>query len=242
VNRKAVVGIIVIILGVAVFGAIFLMVPSEARFAEDDIFDMQVRFRHFSGSNISISFVDDPLLKFRFAYELAPDSGPMTIGTTLGGVAGLVIGFYGDSDNPIRAKYINLTLGSGSHYSITCVGGANSYSITYENNASVSSSSLAVEHVGELGSVVHFTLTEDVYVEDEDMSVVIRGCSVVVLNVDLPDGMNSDFAYGLDSNLIFYTAFGWSLAAGPRYVTDSTDSPLLHLSVSAVTFLAWLSD
>ena len=78
-NKKAVVGLVIVVLVVSVVGAVFLMGSPEARFTEENIFDPSLRIRNFEDSNIDIVFVDDPLLNYRYSYELEAGSSGLQV-------------------------------------------------------------------------------------------------------------------------------------------------------------------
>ncbi|MDF1539724.1 MAG: hypothetical protein P1Q69_12560 [Candidatus Thorarchaeota archaeon] len=207
------------------------MGPQEARFTEDNVYDTGITIYGFEDSLINITFIDDPLLNYRYSYELKAGSAALHVR-----VNEQYVEFSSSGDEPVKAASFNLTLGSSSHYRIGTRGANNSISITYANNASISGQKFQVESAGTTVAVV---LRDDVNVESGDLDITLN-CDYVYLFIDLPSTMSGRITYGRLPDFNKMTSSpGWGPGPGVSFQTSTLTSPKLDIWALGTQIYAW---
>jgi len=243
-NRNIIAGIIVVVvLGVSVFAAMILFPPSsttlhyERNYTGDK--PVSLIIAGLEDCVLTLGYEDNEDLMYRIDVELY-DASETIYFEYWGYTLKYQIEINGANYNHVtRARYMNITLGTGHPYYIILGGGSNSRNVTgnivFDNNATLGGGEFSYIFPGSLNLV----FTENVDYSQGGLEMVSIGGSYydidsISMYIDLPDGMDGRASFLSESMSI--SATGWTMwkeTVNPpeRYyrTAESPTKPLLDI-------------
>lgn len=180
-------------------------------------------------ANISVTFIDDPLLMYSVDV-IQNTPGSQHYITHSEHEDHLNVYLMPMEDAP-ALQSVNIVLGTGTYYEIIIYGANINVSVVFDNGAVLQGQEFVMSASGSLS----FELTEDVSFLNNGLEVTVQTHVDVALVVDLPPGLNGRLETASYSTLGAHTMTGWSLIDTNTWATPSVAQPLLDIFMD--TFL-----
>lgn len=232
-RRKAIgfLAAIVIIIGILGLVNIINSIPEtyyyEARLPENNTRDTRFTIAGVNDANITISFIDEPGLWYRM--ELTHyTSGKRHSVENVTTPSFLPLRVQVTSVTPL--KTINIVLGTDAVHSLYISGSNLNTIVTLDNGAKISGSRCRFYGTG----IFRFIITENINYTTEGMDVEVgdfflneESPELVILDIDLPAGMNGH----LSSQNTTFIHNDWEINYGDEWGTVSIDEPLVDIEI-----------
>jgi hypothetical protein len=229
---KAIAIILVVI--VSVVGVFFITRTTfhyERRYPSGEIRYVSLRIEDFetTPTEVRIRFIDNPSLMYSINIQ-QDDPGNHHMVSIQKFERSYSLEVQGTSFGD-RTSLVDIILGTGTYYQIGIHGSLLGVTVTYDNGAIIDGNWL---HLSCSNSTFDFTFTENVNFTDSGFEVRTVGEIDVVLDIDLPDGMNGYLTIPPGVSSYFPTMIGWyqeTYPTGEKTIkTESIEEPLLELS------------
>lgn len=245
-NRNMVAGIVIVVLGVSVFAALTLFPSSQTRLHYERFYSgdkpVSLIIAGLEDCVFTLGYEDNEDLMYRIDVELYDTGETIYFDyTSSGSYFSVEINGGMNFGHTSRARYVNVTLGTGHAHLIVLGGGTSSSNVTgnivFDNNATLGGEEFGYLFPGHLNLV----FTENVDYSQGGLDMVSIGEShsidelTVNMYIDLPDGMDGKSEFRSESMSI--SAAGWTLyqeTVSPpvRYyrTSESPTKPLLDIN------------
>ncbi len=234
-NSKKVAGVAVILVAVVGVMVVFVGLPLtqtqfhyEAQYPAGETRYVLLLLDDFdtTPTDISIQFVDDPTLMYSidvsqyepglhhvFQHNEREERFVVEVDQSIGGS---------------QTSSVDITLGTGTYYAISIDGELLDIVITYDHGAILNGQEVSIEVFN--NSTFEFVFNENVNFTSSGLSVRTGLLVDVLLDIDLPDGMNGVLTFSPSLTFASTLMVGWGQTGLNEISTSSTTEPLLDIS------------
>ena len=240
-----IVAVLVVISGSAAAVSVFQLYGTEfhyeAHLANDSINSFLVSLENMADCNLTIGYIDNPLLTYSLDISLYESSSPgSAFVVELKGSSGKYRLLLNDDISDKRIKAVNLLLGSAINYTVHVISSVNLNStIIFSNNARLSGAMPGFKY--DASGTLRFGLDEDV--RPNWLFFVTIDSDVTALYIDLPDGVDGEIAFSPLTDYLLVDVDGWTYRGDYTYSTAvELTAPVVRVGVSGSTAVVVLYD
>ncbi len=236
-ETKKVVGVAVILVAVVGVLVVFVGLPAsstqfhyERAYPADETRKVNILL-DVRNTNVSVTFVDDPNLMYSVDVVQYSTGDHHHSYYQEWGDPHFSLDYHIDSLTDEGIKEVNVVLGTGTYYVIYIEGANNNASVVFDNGAVLAGQEILMSAAqGDF----YFELTEDVSFTDAGLLVNSATGVNLVLDVDLPTGLNGRLEVQDGISFSPTSMVGWSLVSSGLgqpsvYTTSSTVEPLVNI-------------
>lgn len=246
-KRVAIVIAVLIIVGgsaaaVSVFQLYGTEFHYEVRLANDSISYFLITLQNMADCNLTIGYIDDPLLTYSLDISLyesgSPDSAFVAKLRQWASYQYTLDLNKGVPDK--RIKSVTLLLGSALNYTIHVTSSVNLNStVIFSNNARLSGALPGFKY--DATGTLRFGLDEDV--RPDWLFYVTIASNVTTVYIDLPDGVDGEIAFSPLTDYLLVDVDGWTYRGDCTYSTAAdVKPPVVRVGVSGSTAVVVLYD